>query len=279
MNNSNLKGIKEELLVNQNAKLKDECIFLREKFVTLKKRISQKNLEPLHPENFSNQKYELTMKKLKIYENDYISMSKTINDLSKNSNIAVLEQNIKTHQETIKILEKSNYKLNLQINKPADTKESEFECIKELSKLKSSIVEIEGNLSENVLKIEKKSKSIKDLEKECGELMSKSGYTNGKKKPIGLCNADELMKRLKAIQNSFASNQVKFIQVITQSEETLAELKKTEIILQATLIKKQQQFRLINAIDKDFIAKSLTDEKTSPDVNFYYKPAIKHLYI
>ena len=277
MSISGNKLLKEELLLNQNYKLKEECVNLKEKYQILKRKLSQRSLSPL-PSDISKKQHTLVMRKLRIYESDYTSLNKSVKDMQENSNLSILEQSIKRSQDMIKTLEKDNYKLNISINKPSLPEESEFFYSKEISKLKSSIIELEQTSVSNSSKIDKKKKTLKEHELEYESLVEKNGGSLSKKSNYSL-DPEELEKKLRSIQNSFALNQVKYLNTIAELQDSLSEVKKKEIILRSTLIKKQQQLRLISAIDKDLIQNSMSDDKHVPDVNFYYKPALKHLYI
>lgn len=83
---------------------------------------------------------------------------------------------------------------------------------------------------------------------------------------------------LKSLTNSLSSTISKSLKTISDLESVLLELKSQETILKSTLIKREQQYRLIETLGKSCITEN-QDESFVPDVKFFYRPTIKYLYI
>ena len=274
MNTSQLV-FKKELLMNQNSKLQEECSLLKEQFVILKKKISQRQLAPLETTEISRKNLETALKKLEMYKAEYESLSKLVQSREQNSSSSALELEIKNHQSSLKLHEKENYRLNQILSKSSEPKPQEPDLLCEKLSLTSSISKLEQTLSLNVSSISQKNTKISELESELHHLKHQVPDSN---KHEAFKNPLEAKRYYRNLKKSLNTNLTKYIQLINQLEDTLNELKKQEIILKSTLIKKQQQLRLISMVDKSMLNESLSEEKTVPDVKFFYKPTIKYLY-
>jgi chromosome segregation ATPase len=265
--------LKRDLLENQNNRLRKECSVLKERFLHVRRRLSQQNFE-FHMKN--DEVFEDLKKKIQVYHVEYEKLVKIVENLKKNKNIDALELQVKDLEQRVKALEKEKIRLNRVIDLKHEKKTESFQDpLREVGILKTLVEKITAACGETEKNIEKKREKRNELEKELEELKNNCPVVEKR-------NFDSVKKAkeyLKVIKNSFSANTSKFLKIINDLEEELADLKRQETVLYSTLVKKEQQFRLIQTMGKSSISENPLSEAFVPDVKFFYKPTIKYLYI
>lgn len=264
------KIIRRSLLEHENKRLENEYSVLTERFKAVRRRVSLTAIEDNSDEVLKN-----VQKKLLIYENEYEKLNKTVQNLNIKKSALVIEKKIEKQEELAKALEKENIRLNRFISsKPQERPERSSDPYTELTLLQSLVQKLESSSQETQKSIQSKSLRCQELSQEY-ELLKSSCPKTHKKNFSSVSKARDYLKSLK---NSLSSTISKSLKTISDLESVLLELKSQETILKSTLIKREQQYRLIETLGKSCITEN-QDESFVPDVKFFYRPTIKYLYI
>ena len=268
------KIIRRSLLENENQRLETEYSILTERFKAVRRRVSLTAIEENSGDVLKN-----VQKKLLIYENEYEKLNKTVQDLNLKKNAFVIEKKIEEQQVVAKALENQNIRLNRYISsKPADRPERPERAsdpYTELALLQSLVQKLETANQDTQKSIQSKSLRLQELSQEYESLNSSCPKTHKK----NFSSVSKARDYLKSLSNSLSSTLSRSLKIISDLESVLAELKSQETVLRSTLIKKEQQYRLIQTLGKSCITENPQEESFVPDVKFFYKPTIKYLYI
>lgn len=267
------KILKRDLLESQNLKLKEECSVLKERYLLVRRKLSQNNFN-LTP---TNQELKSLNQRIQIYQTEFSQLSKTVIHRKSQSSSLQIEKTIENQQVHLKNLQKENQKLTKIINSDLKIREPASDLQKEQMSLKSLISKLEQNSLETQKLIEAKRSQYSELSQKFQHLQTLAPAT--KKIQIRFTTKEKAEDYLKSLQKSYTNCITKYAKIINNLEAELYELKDQETILQSTYIKKKQQHRLILTMGESDIKENSKEDRQILDVKFYYKPTIKYLYI